>query len=168
MFINVLNQIGKAFNHQLRRRPFSTELSTVDLFHGTSAAKTVVQGFSDNGFLINNIFVRGTQLLLPYACFHWDVLSLEDIVPESLVILDHTEFPLDLFIMGTGQDLIAPPPVVMEVFQNKGIALEVMSTRNAIGTFNTLNQEDRRVAAALFCTYPTSPKSNSYTKSSFS
>lgn len=151
-----------------RRLSSLSDLSSSDLFSDTIKAKTQVQGYSETGFLINNIFVQGSQLLLPHSSFHWDVLSADCIPPEAMAILDLTAAPLELFILGTGEHLVQMPQAFVELVQKKGISLEVMSTRNAIGTFNALNQEDRRVAAGLLCNVPTSPRLNSYTRSSFS
>ncbi|CAN0540089.1 unnamed protein product, partial [Ectocarpus sp. 8 AP-2014] len=58
--------------------------------------------------------------------------------------------PPDLIIVGVGERMTARlDPVLVKHLASKGIRVEQMDTVNACSTFNVLNAEDRRVAAAL-------------------
>jgi len=56
---------------------------------------------------------------------------------------------LDLFIVGTGKDLMPLAAPLRAKLRNAGIGCEVMSTGAAVRTYNMLVDEGRRVAALL-------------------
>lgn len=56
---------------------------------------------------------------------------------------------LEVVLLGTGETLVFPPPLLQVEFGRIGIGFEVMNTAAACRTFNILAGEGRKVAAAL-------------------
>jgi len=54
-----------------------------------------------------------------------------------------------LLIIGTGEKIEYFDQEFISHFKKLNIAIETLDSRNAISTFNILNMEDRRVAAAI-------------------
>ena len=84
----------------------------------------------------------------------WVVDSAEDITEESLSLFTVLDPKLDVLIIGYGSRNTTTsrnpvdPKVIMKMRQ-KGINVEVLTTENAISTYNYLVEEGRVVAAAL-------------------
>jgi uncharacterized protein len=55
----------------------------------------------------------------------------------------------DVVLLGTGSNQVFPPPSVMAGFHQRGLGVEIMTTRAACRTFNILVSESRHVVAAL-------------------
>jgi uncharacterized protein len=56
---------------------------------------------------------------------------------------------VEILLVGTGKDLLRLPPPLRDVFKEKHISADTMSTGAAVRTYNVLLAEDRAVAAAL-------------------
>jgi uncharacterized protein len=88
------------------------------------------------------------------------ILSTPDLIspwspPDlSQLSIDHLVTALDqqpeLILLGTGISHRFPAPELSMHIMRQGVGLEVMDTAAACRTFNVLNAEGRRVAAALF------------------
>ena len=80
--------------------------------------------------------------------------------PTACETLEETHFDTvwqlapELVLLGTGQSLSFPPPVLLAAGPARGIGLEVMDTAAACRTYNILAHEGRRVAAALILPAP--------------
>ena len=55
----------------------------------------------------------------------------------------------EILLIGTGEVSRPPRPELVAYFRQHGIVVEQMNTTSSLSTFNILNEEDRRVAAAL-------------------
>ncbi|MGD9541952.1 MAG: MTH938/NDUFAF3 family protein, partial [Methylocystis sp.] len=56
---------------------------------------------------------------------------------------------LDVFVVGTGQDLLPLASVLRAKLRAAGVGCETMATCAAVRTYNMLVDEDRRVGALL-------------------
>ena len=52
-------------------------------------------------------------------------------------------------MVGAGDTASFLPPTITKYFKDKGVTVESMSRRNAVDTFNVLNQEGRLVAIGI-------------------
>ncbi len=78
---------------------------------------------------------------VPYSDFgEIDLPALESLIPEQV----------EVFLIGTGDKHLMLDPKVVHKINQKGIAIEVMSSRNACHTFQVLMYEKRIVSAILF------------------
>ena len=119
--------------------------------NATEAAhnKSIIGGYTENGFLVNNVEMEGSCLVLPRSSFLWAPRTFEEITPESLKIIPLIFPSLEILLLGSGDRTRRPDPELAAAFRNQGIVVEQMTTVSAIGTFNILNTEDRRIGAAL-------------------
>ena len=69
-----------------------------------------------------------------------DLAALESVIPEGV----------EVFLIGTGKNHQMLKPALIQKVNQKGIAIEVMSSRNACHTFQVLMHEKRIVSALLF------------------
>jgi len=129
-------------------------LAQYDIYGGEAdPTRMRITAFGDNGFEFSG--PTGTETveapicLLPKLAFEWNVSKSADITLESLraVILHSPQ--IDILLIGTGGKQTPISPQILEELARKRVGVEVMSTANACGTFNILNQEERRVAACL-------------------
>ena len=80
------------------------------------------------------------------------VSGAEDITEESLALFTILDPKLDVLIIGHGLTKVARNPVdprTILKMRKKGLNIEVLTTENAISTYNFLVEEGRVVAAAL-------------------
>ena len=55
----------------------------------------------------------------------------------------------ELLVLGAGERMERPGAELSEWCRKEGVGLEVLSTANAVATYNVLAQEGRRVAGAF-------------------
>ena len=139
----------------LKTNFLSRRVLDVDLYTDIENPKTVIQGYSANGIQSNNITCLGAQLIIPDLTLLWDVEKVEDITKESLNFVIYAEPKIDTLLIGTGKTFVHLDKEIVDWLYSFGITADVMSTAHACQTFNVLNQEDRRVAAALLPTETT-------------
>lgn len=98
------------------------------------------------------IHMNGSIAVFPHACFFWDVKSPKDITLESLSVVKLYKPTVEYLFIGCDS-----PMPIMELDRIKRefgrgenhVIVEQMDVMNAMGTFNILNGEDRRVACVL-------------------
>eukprot|EP00008_Paramoeba_atlantica_P012409 CAMPEP_0201480196 /NCGR_PEP_ID=MMETSP0151_2-20130828/4733_1 /ASSEMBLY_ACC=CAM_ASM_000257 /TAXON_ID=200890 /ORGANISM="Paramoeba atlantica, Strain 621/1 / CCAP 1560/9" /LENGTH=150 /DNA_ID=CAMNT_0047861977 /DNA_START=128 /DNA_END=580 /DNA_ORIENTATION=+ len=130
----------------------SDYLQSLDIFGGKDESKIIIEEYNDESFVVNGVHVVGPQLLFPTIALHWNVPSLpEATIDDFQPVVDM--FPkIDILIIGTGETMASSQfdTSITQYLKNQKIAVEPMATWHAIGTFNILNQENRRVAAVLW------------------
>ena len=154
-----------------------TDLLSDSLAHNYGVPKIILNGHSDSGFDVVNmvknkdttgdealkatggiVHCAGSVLAFPGACYLWKVRSIQDLSVESLAPVLLYRPSLEYLFLGSTDPI--PPQKVQDIrealqkandaFGNSSkIVVEPMDLTNAMGTFNILNGEDRRVAAAL-------------------
>mmetsp|Transcript_792 Transcript_792/g.1337 ORF Transcript_792/g.1337 Transcript_792/m.1337 type:complete len:262 (-) Transcript_792:305-1090(-) len=96
------------------------------------------------------VHMNGSIVAFPHACFLWNVETPEDVTLASLSVVKLYEPAMEYLFIGCDKPLL-PPELnkIKKEFRKKGIVVEQMDIMNAMGTFNILNGEDRRVACVL-------------------
>ncbi len=99
-----------------------------------------------------NLLMNSSVIAFPNSCFLWNNISQpKDVTLESLSIVQLLKPPIEYLFIGSDKAL--PPRelnrIKKEMKKRSGIVVEHMDVMNAMGTFNILNGEDRRVAVAL-------------------
>ena len=96
------------------------------------------------------IHMNGSIIAFPDTCFLWNVKYPADVTLKSLsVVRLYSPTPEYLFI---GCDTPIPATELSYIrreLRKRDIVVEQMDIMNAMGTFNILNGEDRRVVCAL-------------------
>ena len=109
-----------------------------------------IEGYGAGGFSFAGMSHRGSILALPSGIQAWNAVALSDITSSSLqLLLEMTGGEVELLIIGTGRDLVPPSAELRSALRAAGIRVDSMATAVAISTYNILQGERRRVAAAL-------------------
>jgi uncharacterized protein len=111
--------------------------------------RQVIQSYGDGGFRISGKRYEGSVLLFPLQVLDWAVSAAEGITIGSLSAVADVSPPVEILLIGTGKQMTAIPAELRRHFRGLRVALEVMDTGAACRTYNVLQAEDRRVAAAL-------------------
>lgn len=101
------------------------------------------------GFTLSGVEFQGSVLLYASTALMWKVNSLEDVKPETLAALRLVRPRPELLLLGCGGRAANPPEGVRESLRKQGCVVDAMDTFSAASTFNLLQEEGRRVAAAL-------------------
>ena len=127
--------------------------------------KIVLDGYGPTGFNVSNmiknmtnkkqedgsIFLHGSIMAFPHACFFWNVTRRQDITMESLSPIILYQPKIEILVIGCNHTI--PNQQLFHIYNEMqdrySIAVEKVELHNAIGTFNFLNAEDREVAVAL-------------------
>lgn len=133
-------------------------------------AKLILHGHSSSGFdvlnLIKNmdpedeslaktggiVHCAGSIIAFPSACFLWKVRRPEDLTVESLapVLLYRPKLEYLFLASCLPIDHDLTQSIRQELRKSlPNLVVEALDVSNAMGTFNVLNGEDRRVAAAF-------------------
>eukprot|EP00775_Hariotina_reticulata_P011083 gene11083-11239_t len=114
-----------------------------------AAAKHQQYRYLPHAFIINNTQVEGPILCLPESWLLWNVKEFSDISSENLAILDLVDPAPEVLVVGCGAAIRPLPAELQQFLKARGIATEVLDTRNALSYFNFMNDEGRPVVAAL-------------------
>eukprot|EP00455_Lapot_gusevi_P014307 TRINITY_DN17101_c0_g1_i2.p1 TRINITY_DN17101_c0_g1~~TRINITY_DN17101_c0_g1_i2.p1 ORF type:complete len:139 (-),score=15.63 TRINITY_DN17101_c0_g1_i2:38-454(-) len=112
-------------------------------------SRTNFMGYMPRGFVINDVEVTGSVVATPQYFLMWDAHSVQDITPESLVLLPLLQPRPDVVIIGTGPEYQTVSDDVITFLRKHNIQFELTNTENAIATFNVLNEEGRNVVGAI-------------------
>ena len=147
-----------------------TDLLSDSLAHNDGVPKIILHGHSSTGFDVLNmiknmdqndeklrqtggiVHCTGSILVLPSACFLWNVRQPEDLTVDSLAPILLYRPKLEYLFLGSNlpihHDRIES--IRHELRRNNpNLVVESLDLSNAMGTFNVLNGEDRRVAAGF-------------------
>ncbi len=108
-----------------------------------------IDAYGNGGFRFADMSHQGSLLCLPGGIYAWTVQNYSDINPHSFSQVFADPHTIEFLLLGTGLAQQFPGSDIKEVFQEKGIGLEVMDTGAACRTYNVLLREARAVAAAL-------------------
>lgn len=147
-----------------------TDLLSDSLAHNDGVPKIILHGHSSTGFDVLNmvknmdeedenlrqtggiVHCTGSILALPSACFLWNVRQPQDLTVDSLAPVLLYRPKLEYLFLGSNL------PIHHERIQsirqelrrnNQDLVVESLDLSNAMGTFNVLNGEDRRVAVGI-------------------
>ncbi|POM70896.1 Hypothetical protein PHPALM_12608 [Phytophthora palmivora] len=150
------------------------------MLNGT--AKVSVTEYDEGGFVINDVNMRGGVVLFSEIAMLWKPRRIEEITREHLTVFTVSNPPIgrfktllngrrrerskvytviaEILVLGCGERINhGLAPELKEMLKVNGIVVEYLDTVNACATFNILNAEDRRVAAALLPYDPDEPAS---------
>ena len=129
--------------------PSTTRASLAEAMDLPGTGKTTVEGFTSNGFLVNNLELEGSVLCLPRSALLWAPQKVDEVTLGSLELIRLITPPIEILLIGCGDEPRRPDPEIVESMRRCGIVVEQADSLTCLSTFNILNSEDRRVAAAL-------------------
>jgi uncharacterized protein len=108
-----------------------------------------IDAYGNGGFRFADMSHRGSLLCLPNGIWAWPVTRPENIDEASLQPVAAAAQDIDLLIVGAGRTAWVAPEALRWRLRELRIRLDVMPTAAAVRTYNILQGERRRVAAAL-------------------
>jgi uncharacterized protein len=112
-------------------------------------ASAPIDAYGNGGFRFAEMSHRGSLLCLPSGIWAWPVSAPDAIDEASLQRVVGAANEVDLLIIGTGRAAWVAPDALRWRLRDLRIGLDVMTTAAAVRTYNILQAERRRVAAAL-------------------
>lgn len=97
-----------------------------------------IDSFKSDGFRFADMRYQGDLLILAAGIFRFD---------GDILAIDLTG--LDIFIYGTGKNIVMPNFETRAYFKSSKVALDPMQTHHALATYNLLLDEKRAVGAVL-------------------
>ena len=108
----------------------------------------IIKSYSRGEIVIDQQSYSSSLILLPDRIIpEWKPSHFGEIATEDFAAL--LELKPDLVLLGTGETHQFPKPQLFSGLIEAGIGLESMTTAAACRTYNILQSEGRRVAAAL-------------------
>ena len=108
-----------------------------------------IDDYGDGGFRFADMSHRGSILALPSGVRAVPLTRAADI-DETIIDGALAESGgLDIFVVGTGPDLLPLASGLRARLRAAGVGCETMATGAAVRTYNMLVDEDRRVGALL-------------------
>jgi uncharacterized protein len=108
-----------------------------------------VDDYGNGGFRFADMSHRGSILAMPTGVRAIPAAAWNEIDAATIEEALAQSGGLDLFIVGTGKDLMPLARPLRAKLRDAGVGCETMSTGAAVRTYNMLVDEGRRVAALL-------------------
>ncbi|KAF8638622.1 hypothetical protein AX17_002163 [Amanita inopinata Kibby_2008] len=101
--------------------------------------------------LVDGLAIPGPCIFLEGKVFLWDAPQTfwDGWGVQHFKLFELAKPRPEILLLGTGKNILQPPPFVRTHLNKLGMQLDVMDTRNACATYNLLAEEGRKVAAAL-------------------
>ena len=113
-----------------------------------STEKNLFTGYGSGYVLVNQKRYDNNLITMPdHIIENWQVQTFEQLSEEHFELL--LPFQPEIVLLGTGDTLQFPSPLVTKKLVEVKIGVEVMDTNAACRTYNILMAEGRNVAAAL-------------------
>lgn len=108
-----------------------------------------IDAYGNGGFRFGGMSHRGSLICFPDGMWAWPVTSLKDVTAEALGQVFARADTLDVFLIGAGRDPVLLAPRLRDMFHDRSISVDVMTTGAAVRTYNVLLGENRRAGAGL-------------------
>lgn len=108
-----------------------------------------VNGCFDGGFYVGDVQVEGSIICVDDLWFQWNPKRYQDIDMDSLALLDIVLPVPELLVLGCGNTIQSVPDELLQSLRERYVSIEALDTKNAVATFNILNQEGRKVVGAF-------------------
>jgi uncharacterized protein len=114
-----------------------------------SAAAGADRSHGNGGFRFGGMSHRGSLLCFPDGIWAWQVTRIADLNESALAPVFTRADLIDVFLIGAGRDPWVLPAALRELFRERSISVDVMTTGAAVRTYNILLAENRRAGAGL-------------------
>jgi len=108
-----------------------------------------IEAYGNGGFRFGGMSHRGSLLCFPDGIWAWPVNGMAELNEAALEPVFARATALDVFLIGTGQDLWVLPQALRARFRDVSLSVDTMATGAAVRTYNILLAENRRVGAGL-------------------
>jgi uncharacterized protein len=108
-----------------------------------------VEAYGNGGFRFAGMSHQGSLLVLPSGMYRWEVGDLTLLKPGDFDLVFAEGNDIDFLLLGTGVTMRRPAKPIIELFAERNLPLDFMSTGSAVRTYGVLLAEKRKVAAAI-------------------
>ena len=108
-----------------------------------------IDAYGNGGFRFADMSNRGSIICVPSGIYGLEMKTPVPTMEDIKHVLDEAD-KIEIFLVGTGENLLRLPENLRTVLRKKHISTDTMSTGAAVRTFNVLLAEDRAVAALLY------------------
>ncbi len=108
-----------------------------------------IESYGNDGFRFGGGSHKGALLFLPDGVLNWDIGTASDFVLADFEAVFQQASKIELFLLGSGSELVFPSTEIRQAFTSNKVGLEVMNTGAACRTYNVLLSENRAVAAGV-------------------
>ena len=108
-----------------------------------------MDAYGNGGFRFADMSHEGSLISLPSGIYGWNVATPDDLIASAFDTVFAEEQTIEVFLLGTGLDLVPVRPEVRVRFREHGIQIDSMNTGAAVRTFNVMLAESRAVAAGF-------------------
>jgi uncharacterized protein len=108
----------------------------------------IIDGYGRGGFRFANMSHQGGLLSLPSGVSAWNINTSSLVEADFERVFIEAE-RIDMFLFGSGVELLPISPYIKQLFKDCKISLDIMPTAAAARTYNILLSEGRRVACGL-------------------
>ncbi|MFO1101904.1 MAG: Mth938-like domain-containing protein [Methylocystis sp.] len=108
-----------------------------------------IDDYGGGGFRFADMSHKGSILALPSGVSAVPLGAAAEIDESTIDRALSESGGLDVFVVGTGQDLLPLATALRAKLRAAGVGCETMATGAAVRTYNMLVDEDRRVGALL-------------------
>lgn len=130
------------------RNPSIASTSELKLHLDQPANFNAITAYGPDYVQVNQTRHTAPLVVMPQQLIEaWRPQSFEDLKAEDFAEL--ARLPVEIILLGTGDQLRFPHPKLTRTLMEKRIGLETMSTAAACRTYNILMGEGRAVACAL-------------------
>ncbi len=124
-------------------------MKDADVTPAAGAGRHLIEGYGPGRFTLAGQVHQGSLQVVAEAAAPWAVAAPEEITVESLAFVLEQAPPYEVLLIGTGAKMTLLPVALRSAIRARGPVPEIMDTGAAARTFNLLQTEGRRVAAAL-------------------
>ena len=124
-------------------------MKDADVTLSLTEGRLLVEGYGPGGFTVAGERRDGAILLTEDRVARWTVETAEQITLESLSYILEQQPAYEVLLIGTGSKSHLLPKALRSAIRERGPVPECMGSGAAARTFNLLQTEGRRVAAAL-------------------
>lgn len=108
-----------------------------------------IDDYGGGGFRFAEMSHRGSILALPTGVRAMALTAPSEIDASTIDLALRESGGLDIFVIGTGKDLLPLAAALRAKLRDAGVGCETMATGAAVRTYNMLVDEGRRVGALL-------------------
>ncbi|MGB0844945.1 MAG: Mth938-like domain-containing protein [Alphaproteobacteria bacterium] len=122
----------------------------VDITPAIPNNRNMIDSYGDGGFRVLGERIEGDLIVGLTKVENWDDPALDNAGVTRLInLLENFPDPVEVLLIGCGNDVQFLPEPHRQMFRNAGISVDLMNTSAACRTFNVLMTEERRAAVAL-------------------
>lgn len=109
-----------------------------------------IEAYGNGGFRFAGMSHVGSLISLPSGIYGWNVKTIDDLLsPAAYETLFSETDTIEVFLLGTGMDIVPVKPDIRAMFRERNIMINSMGTGAAVRTFNVMLAESRAVAAGF-------------------